>query len=101
MLNRSLKQEDTPLNAMIARSHPGMATWAGGGPDGCVCWGCGDFNRPTKDTKKGSCNRFKRMTGRGPYQKIDPKTGKEKLVTPASPTFPARTPACRYFEARK
>src|SRR4051794_17086014 len=64
----------------LARTLPGMAHFAGGGPPGATCVHCAHWQRPAPNQKH-ICQKFIELTPRGPAKPV-----------------PGRTPACKYFE---
>lgn len=84
--DRGLKEINDPIQAAAKNTHEGMASWAGGGPDGKVCWECANFGaghaaKPPKRSNKSGCHEWSR------------------LLKNASPKkFPGTASACRYFK---
>lgn len=83
---------DDRMQDLIRKSHPGMAHWAGTGPEGKTCRQCrffypeGHFSKSNKlypgHLKPGACRRFQKMTG----------TKGEKV--------PHTAAACKFFSER-
>ena len=64
----------------LARTVPGMAHFAGGGPPGAICAHCAHWQRPAPN-RKHICQKFVELTPKGPAKPV-----------------PGTTPACKYFE---
>jgi hypothetical protein len=71
-----------PADELAVSAFPGMAHFAGSGPQGQTCRGCLLYEPSSRTRGPGRCSQFKRMTGR---------TGA---------AFPGDAAACRYFAAR-
>ena len=79
-------QDLTEINAEQAQSVPGMAHFAGTGPNGKTCGQC-EFWGYQRETKKGlkfqfSCKKYNQITGKN------------------GSIIPGLTLACRYFDEK-
>lgn len=92
MLPRTTEMFEDNVATQIARSHEGMAHFAGTGPEKAMCCECEHFRSQDKGgnwtrSKSQPCQQFIRM------MKANPKRAPKKLLK-----IPRRTPACKYFE---
>jgi hypothetical protein len=80
-----LTTTDEDLDRMVRRTIPGMAHWAGSGPRGKSCGQCQHFVEMSIGVGRSTrCHRYETMTGQQGTKKI-----------------PVKTPACKYFEAKR
>ena len=85
--SRHLTDGGSISNMSVAKSHSGMAYFAGTGPAGKTCQTCFHHTEIAKKrdgSEQGRGNEFRRLNAKG---------GKGEK-------FPSATPACRYFEMR-
>ena len=79
-----------------AKTHAGMANWAGGGPKGATCAGCTFFSdQPSKyglKSNEGLCEKYKAMMRTARVKKVGgPVRGH---------FFPGTAEACLYFDRK-
>jgi hypothetical protein len=81
-----------PVNPYVIRSpaerrelqtYVGMASFAGSGPAGALCGGCGHWLGEPGKNGAAPCAQFRRLTGRG------------------GPRVPPHASACKYFKAKE
>lgn len=72
----------SPVDQLARRSFPGMAHFAGTGPDGLTCRQCANWDCKSPDEPKAACKKYKRMTNRPGNQ------------------VPREASACKYFVQR-
>ena len=86
---RNLTIVDPVMERAEMQTAPGMAHWAGSGPDGAICGKCAFYGYSYTDssgravTKRSRCEKFWRMTGRH------------------GNSLETRQIGCKYFEAEK
>jgi hypothetical protein len=92
MLLKLTRMYEPAIEAQAARTHAGMAFWAGSGPDGPRCRDCKFFGYETpRRNRSGDVVGTARRPGCAMFFQLMRKHG---------PAFPGNTLACKYHEAR-
>ena len=81
-LNPALKHDDTATTRQMRATIPGMAHWAGTGPEGTCCGDC--HHLIPRGSLGYGCDKYRQLMGRQVENEI-----------------PRQTRSCRHFEQRE